>query len=62
MAAEISLDAPPPARKIRVIIGQTYDRVQMIRQDHDGVDRKWPFLPGCAKRRAKNADMVDKRG
>ena len=60
--AEVSFDAPPPARKVRVVSGQTEDRVQVIRQDHDGIDRKWPLLPGHAKRGAKRADMIDKRG
>jgi hypothetical protein len=36
--------------------------MQMIRQDDDCIDRKGPLLPGHAKRRAKYADMIDKRG
>ncbi len=45
MGTEISFDAPPPAGKIRVVGRQTKERMQMIRQDHDGIDRKWPLLP-----------------
>jgi hypothetical protein len=60
MGAEISFDAPPPARKICIVSWQTEDGVQVIRQDHDGIDRKWSLLPGHTKCGAKRADMIDK--
>lgn len=58
--AEITFDASPPGRKVRIVYGQSEDGVQVIRQDHDCIDRKWPLLPGHAKRSAKYCDAIDK--
>lgn len=41
---ENRLDAPPTEREIRVALWKREDRMQMIRQDHDGVDRERALL------------------
>jgi hypothetical protein len=36
--------------------------MQVIRQDHDGVDREWPLLPRHAKCGVQRADLIGKSG
>ncbi len=57
---EVPFDASPPGGKVSVIRGQCKDRVQVIGQDHNSIDRKWSFLPGHTKGRAKRGDVIDK--
>src|SRR6266852_4627405 len=42
-AAEMSLDPAPSAGEISVAGRQGKDCVQMVRKDHDGIDRKGPL-------------------
>ena len=35
--------------------------MQVIRQDNDCIDDKWTLSLGHAKRRAKRANLIDKR-
>jgi len=48
--AEMPFDSPPTAREICIGWRQGKDGVQMIRENHDGVDRKWPGVASCAER------------
>jgi len=59
--AEVSFDASPASSEIRISFRQGQDRMKVIRQDDDGINRKGPFLSGQAKRGAKRADMIDQR-
>jgi hypothetical protein len=34
--------------------------MEVIRQDHDSINRKRPLLPGHAKRLSKRTDVIDK--
>jgi hypothetical protein len=52
------LDPAPSARKIGVALRQGEDRVQMIREDHDGFDREGTFVSGRAEGRAQGADVI----
>jgi hypothetical protein len=56
----VTFDASPAPSKIRISIRQAYDRMQMIRQNDDRIDRKRAFLPGHAKSFAKCTNVVDK--
>jgi hypothetical protein len=58
--AEMPLDPPPPARKICVIRWQREDGAQMIRENHDSVDRKWPCAASRAECRTQRAYVVHK--
>jgi hypothetical protein len=60
--AEVSFNPSPAAGEIRVSLRQSEDCMEMVRQDHDGIDRKGALLPRCAKRRAEHVDMIDKGG
>src|ERR1043166_7658968 len=60
MVAEMSLDPPPAPREIRISRRQGENRMQMIRQDYDGIDRVRAFTPAHAERRAQRADVIDK--
>jgi hypothetical protein len=57
--ARIPIDQAPAHRKIRIAVGQSPDRVQMIRQDHDRIERKWVTLPHVTERGAQFAYVVD---
>ena len=61
-AAEMSLDPPPAPREIRVSRRQGENRVQMIRQDHDSIDRERTFAPTRPERRAHRVDVIHKGG
>jgi len=60
VAAEISLDAPPAFGVIRIARREGEYCVQVIRQDHNRVDRKRTLSTGCTKRRTQRADVIDK--
>src|SRR5258708_28373799 len=62
VAAEISLDPAPAAGKICVALRQRENRVQMIRQDNDCVNREWAFAPGCAERLTQGANVIHEGG
>jgi hypothetical protein len=59
--AEISLDPPPTAGKVRITRRQGHDRMKMIREDHCRVDRERVFSPRRAECRAKHADLIYQR-
>ena len=69
--AEITFDASPPGRKVRIVYGQSEDGVQVIRQDHDCIDRKMAAPAGsretqrevlrCDRREPSTADQQASR-
>jgi len=61
-AATLCLVPPPASRKIRIPCRPGKNRVQMFRQDHDGVDRERTFAPTGVERRPQRVDVIDKRG
>ena len=61
-AAEVALDPAPAPWEIRVSFRKCEDRMEMIGQDHDGIDCKWPLVSGQPKRCAQRADVIDQSG
>src|ERR1700716_1005749 len=61
-AAEMPLDSPPAAGKICIVCWQGKNGVQMIRENHNGVDRKWPCAASRLERRTQHANVVHKSG
>jgi hypothetical protein len=59
MSCEISFDMTPATRKVGISGRQGEDRVQMVRQDNDGINGEWTFLPGAAKCRAQCPNSID---
>ena len=57
--SEERLDSPPAMRKIIVAIWKGKNRVQMLRQNDDGVDVKWALRSRLAKSETQNVQMVD---
>ena len=59
-AAEMPLDSPPAAGKICIVCWQGKNGVQMIRENHNGVDRKWSCAASHFERRTQHANVVHK--
>jgi hypothetical protein len=57
-----ALDQSPSGREIAVVGWQRPNRVQMIRQDHEGVDGEGVASPRRGDRLAQLGDMIDKQG
>src|SRR5258708_3827685 len=57
-AAEMSLDPAPSAGEISVAGRQGKDCVQMVRKDHDGIDRKGPLASDFSESVAQRADVI----
>src|SRR5437868_10691916 len=49
MPREMTFDVAPATRKVSVSGRQGEDRVHVVRQNHDRIDRERTFLPGAAK-------------
>jgi hypothetical protein len=58
---EQTLD-PPSTGEVGVSLRQRHDGVQVIGQDDDRVDRKWPFTPRRAKGGAQGGNVLDEHG
>ena len=56
------LDQPPARREIMIARRQLPDRMQMIGQHNNGVDRKGMVFAGHGDRLAQACDMVDEQG
>ena len=59
---EIALDPAPSAGKIEVIRREREDCVEMVRQDHGGIDREGTFFRRHAEGGAKLLDVTNERG
>ena len=53
-----AFDQSPAGGEIRIAIGQGPDRVQVIREDHGGVDREGMPCSHLAKRRPQQDNML----
>jgi hypothetical protein len=62
LAGEVALDPPPSAGKVEVVRRQSEDCVEVVRQDHDSIDREGAFARGHADGGAKLLDVIDERG
>jgi hypothetical protein len=60
-ARECTLDEPPPRREIRIAIRKRPDGVEMIRQDHDGIESEGVILLDITKGAAQSSDMIDQQ-
>ena len=61
LARECGLEQPPPQRKISVVFWQCPDRVQMVRQNDDGLDVEWMASPDIAECLAQEIDVIDEK-
>jgi len=59
-AIEITLDPSPSARKIGICRWQGKNRMEVIRQDDDCVDRKLTLSTRRTESIAQRCDMIDK--
>jgi len=57
--AEMTFDSPPAAGKVGVVLRQCEDRVKVVRQDYNRIDRKGTLFPSCPKSHTKRRDMID---
>jgi hypothetical protein len=57
---EVSFDPSPAAGEICVSLRQREDRMEMVWQNYDRIDRKGALLPRRAKGRSERVDMIDK--
>ncbi|BBA35015.1 hypothetical protein sS8_3072 [Methylocaldum marinum] len=55
------LDQPPSIGEIVIVGRKRPDHVQVIRQDHPGVDMEWPFCPNLPYHSSKQVDVPDKQ-
>jgi len=55
-----ALDAPPSPGEIRIIRTQCDDRMQVIRKNDDGIDRKWLYAICLSKCLSQKINMIDK--
>jgi hypothetical protein len=60
-ARECCLDQPPACREMAVASGQRPQRMKVIRQYHDPVDREGMAMPGVPERRPQQSDIVGKQ-
>ena len=58
-ATVVSFDAAPASREVLVSLRQGQNRMQMIRQDNNGVDYEGSLLTSGAKGCAQRADMTN---
>ena len=58
LQCESRLDHTPPRREIRIAFRQRPHAVQVIRQHHLGVNRKWPLDPRDPHRIAQPVDFT----
>src|ERR1700731_1168104 len=58
---EHRLHQPPPQRKISVAFRQRPDRMQMVRQDDDGLNVERMAPPNIAERLAQEVDGIDEK-
>src|SRR6266478_506651 len=58
---ECRLDQPPPCGEVRIILRQSPDRVEMVRQYNDRLDRERMTRTHIAKGCSKQIDFVDKK-
>jgi hypothetical protein len=59
---EEAFDSPPSTGEVAIVGGQCHDRVQVIGQDDDRIDRERTFAPGHAKGRTQSDYVVDEHG
>jgi hypothetical protein len=59
VGTEMPFDASPPACEIGVSWRQGPERMKVIRQDHDRINRERARLPGRAKRSTQGAGVID---
>ena len=59
---EMALDPSPSAGKIEIVRREREDYVQVLGQDHDGIDGERTFVRGHAEGGAKVIDVIDERG
>jgi hypothetical protein len=57
-----ALDQPPPHREIAIVRRQGPDRMQMLGQHHEGIDREGMIAPRRGDRLAQQSDLVDAQG
>ena len=58
-AGEAGLNDAPPGRKIAVAFGQGPDAVQVVGEDHPGVDLEGAFVASISDSLAEGFDMAD---
>jgi hypothetical protein len=58
---EMCLDSLPAAGEIGIVQRQCPDGMQVIRQDHDRLDRERTLLPRDTKGRSQGTDMMYQR-
>ncbi len=54
----MAFDATPAARKVGIVGWQRQDRVQMLGEDDDRIDREWALKTRRAECVAQQADVV----
>jgi hypothetical protein len=58
---ESGFDQAPAGGKIAIARQQPPQTVQMIGENHDGVDKEWMIPPSFPKSRAQNFDMPNQQ-
>lgn len=61
-ARKCALDQPPSRREIGIVLGESPDRVEVVRQDHSSFNCESVVHSCLAKGRAQQADVVDQQG
>ena len=58
LVCETAFDDAPSTRVVHVPVGQCHHHVQVIRQDHDCINRKWLGALGLLNRATQGFDVV----
>jgi hypothetical protein len=62
MFCETGLDQPPSHREIGIAWRQLPYGMQVIRQNHERIDRERVTSAGCRDRVSQNVDLLDQQG
>jgi hypothetical protein len=58
---EVRFDALPAAGEVGIACRQRPDGMQVIRQDHDGLDREWTLVPRKTESHPQSAHVMHER-